>query len=181
MKPRGEVKTFDDVVTTLFNSTGDGGSIVFTTSAPSSLVTTGRTYTIDATQNNGTFGQFIPGMTSTQGVGAGDKALQILQLEESPNFRSNVGIVELTGNAATVHITAYVPDSKITASTDVPLAANQFMQLGRPLASMFPGQNTYNARISVEVIGGSGRVAAYGSVIDNKSLDPTYVPAQSAQ
>ena len=177
----GEVKAFNDIVSSMFNAPGDGGSIVFTTPAAASLVTTGRTYTIDPTQNNGTFGQFIPGVTSAQGVAAGDKPLQILQLEESTNFRTNVGMVELTGNPATVHITAYVPDSKITASTDVPLGANQFIQLGRPLASMFPGQNVYNARMSVEVTGGTGRVAAYGSVIDNKSLDPTYVPAQSAQ
>jgi len=47
------------------------------------------------------------------------------------------------------------------------------------LASMYPSTpNIYNARIAVSVTGGSGRVAAYGSVIDNKSLDPTYVPAQ---
>ena len=38
--------------------------------------------------------------------------------------------------------------------------------------------NIYNARISVEVTSGSGRVASYGSVIDNATSDPTYVPAQ---
>ena len=174
----GEVKTFDDIVQSMFNAPGDGGSVVFTTNAASSLVTTGRTYTIDAAQNNGTFGQFIPGVTSTQGIAANDKPLQILQLEESPNFRTNVGLVELTGNAATVHLTAFVPDSKITASTDIPLQPNQFVQANRVLASMYPGQNVYNARISVSVTSGTGRVAAYGSVIDNKSFDPTYVPAQ---
>src|SRR5262249_31555302 len=140
--------------------------------------TTGRTYTIDPTQNNGTFGQFIPGVTATQGVAGGDKPFQILQLEESANFRTNVGIVELTGNPATVHLTAFVPDSKFTASTDIQLPASQFAQIGRVLAGMYPGQSIYNARISVSVTGGTGRVAAYGSVIDNKSLDPTYVPAQ---
>jgi hypothetical protein len=46
------------------------------------------------------------------------------------------------------------------------------------LDSLYPGQNTYNARVSVEVTRGTGRVSAYGSVIDNLSLDPTYVPAQ---
>ena len=42
---------------------------------------------------------------------------------------------------------------------------------------MNPG-NTYNARITVEVISGTGRVTAYGSVVDNDTQDPTYVPAQ---
>jgi hypothetical protein len=32
--------------------------------------------------------------------------------------------------------------------------------------------------VSVKVIGGTGRIAAYGSVVDNKTVDPTYVPAQ---
>jgi hypothetical protein len=172
----GGVRGFDDAVATLFNRNNDGGSIVLTTNAPTSLVATGRTYTIDA--SNGTFGQFIPGVMPSQGIGSGDRPLQILQLEQSPVFRSNVGLAELSGNPATVHVTAYIPDSKITASVDVPLSGNQFLQLNRMLASIYPGQNIYNARISVEVTGGTGRVSAYGSVIDNLSLDQTYVPAQ---
>jgi hypothetical protein len=38
--------------------------------------------------------------------------------------------------------------------------------------------NVYNARISVKVIDGQGKVTAYGSVIDQKTQDPTFVPAQ---
>jgi len=114
----------------------------------------------------------------SQGIGIGDHPLQVLQLEESTNFRSNLGLVELSGNSATVHVTGYLPDSKITAAVDVPLGPNQFTQFTQVLASMFPGQNTYNGRISVQVTGGTGRVAAYGSVIDNISKDPTYVPFQ---
>ncbi len=187
----GEVKAFDDVVANLFSSPGLGGSIVMTTSAASSVVATGRTYTIDS--SGGTFGQFIPGVTPTQGIGLSDRPLQILQLEQSDNFRSNLGIAELSGSPANVtqcggplpnpatvcvHVTAYIPDSKITTATDVPLGPNQFTQLGRVLASLYPGQSIYNARISVEVTAGTGRVTSYGSVIDNLSLDPTYVPAQ---
>jgi hypothetical protein len=172
----GGVRAFDDVVAAKFNANGLGGSIVLTTSTPSSLVATGRTYTIDS--RNGTFGQFIPGVMPSQGVGAGDRPLQVLQLEQSTNFRSNVGLAELSGNSATVRVTAFVPDSKTSVSTEVQLSGNQFLQLNRMLDSLYPGQNTYNARVSVEVTRGTGRVSAYGSVIDNLSLDPTYVPAQ---
>jgi len=187
----GGVRAFDDAVATVFNRTNDGGSIVLTTDAPTSMVATGRTYTIDASQNNGTYGQFIPGVMPSQGIGAGDRPLQVLQLEQSTNFRSNLGLAELSGNPATsiqcsglvsatacVHVTAYLPDSKIAASTDVPLAPNQFIQLNQVLASIYPGQDVYNARISVEVTSGTGRVSAYGSVIDNLSRDPTFVPPQ---
>ena len=174
----GQVKAYDDVIASLFSLTSGGGSIVFTTSAASSLVATGRTYTIDSTKNNGTFGQFIPGVTPTEGIGAGDRPLQILQLEESTNFRSNLGLAELSGNPVTVHVTGYLPDSKFTAATDVTLGANQFTQLGHVFVGLFPGQNVYNGRISIAVTGGTGRVAAYGSVIDNLSTDATYVPSQ---
>ncbi|HYS55332.1 MAG TPA: hypothetical protein VER58_16365 [Thermoanaerobaculia bacterium] len=172
----GGVRAFDDAVVSMFNANGQGGSIVLTTNGNSQMVATGRTYTIDS--QGGTFGQFIPGVSPAQGIAAGDRPLQILQLEESTNFRSNLGLAELSGNTAHVRITAYVPDSKVSASTELDLAANEFRQLGRVLSSFNLGSNIYNARISVEVTGGSGRIASYGSVIDNFSTDPTYVPAQ---
>jgi hypothetical protein len=172
---KGEVLVLDNVLPALFNKSGTGGSILVTTAANSSLVATGRTYT--SVENNGTFGQFIPGITPAEGIGTGDRALQILQLEESDQFRSNVGLNELAGNGATVRLTLTLPDSKVTASTEVTLAPNEFRQL-RPIVGLNPGKQTYNARLSVEVISGTGRVTAYGSVIDNESKDPTYVPAQ---
>lgn len=171
----GEILVLDNVLPALFGKTSTGGSIVVTTPSNSSLVATARTYT--AVENNGSYGQFIPGITPAEGIGAGDRALQILQLEESDQFRSNVGLSELTGNGATVRLTLQLPDTKVTASTEVTLAPNEFRQL-RPIVGLNPGKQTYNARLTVEVIGGTGRVTAYGSVIDNESKDPTYVPAQ---
>jgi hypothetical protein len=171
----GDVLVLDNVLPALFNRTGTGGSIVVTTPSNSSLVATARTYT--AVENNGSYGQFIPGVTPSEGIGTGDRALQILQLEESDQFRSNVGLAELTGNGATVRLTLQLPDTKVTAATEVTLAPNEFRQL-RPIVGLNPGKQTYNARLTVEVIGGTGRVTAYGSVIDNESKDPTYVPAQ---
>jgi hypothetical protein len=38
--------------------------------------------------------------------------------------------------------------------------------------------NMYNARVTVKVISGQGRVTAYASVIDMQTNDPTFVPAQ---
>ena len=39
-------------------------------------------------------------------------------------------------------------------------------------------ENVYNARIQIRVLSGDGRIAAYGSVVDMRTQDPTYVPAQ---
>jgi hypothetical protein len=173
----GQVKAIDNVLPTQFHLTTGGGSLVATTDIPSSLVLTERTYS--NAPGGGTFGQFIPGVTPDQGIALGDRPLQILQLEQSAAFRTNVGIVELTGNPVTVRLTLSVPSTKVSPFRDVPLPANGFIQIGGLINGLLnTTADTFNARIAVQVISGSGRVTAYGSVIDNTTSDPTYVPAQ---
>ena len=173
----GAVAVLDNILPSQFNLSGTGGSILITTPSPSSLVATARTYT--NVENNGTFGQFIPGVMPADGVALGDRALQILQLEHSDSFRSNLGLVELTGNAVKVKVSLYLPDSKVTPSFDVDLGPNEFKQLNGIVGQFLgTGTQTYNARVTVQVIEGTGKASAYGSVIDNRSADPTYVPAQ---
>jgi hypothetical protein len=171
----GEVLVLDNVLPTAFNASETGGSIVIQTPTSSSLVVTGRTYT--TINSGGTYGQFIPGVTPAEGTGLGEKTLQVMQLEESARFRSNVGITEVSGKSATVRLTLHLPDSKFTPFIDFDVAPYELTQF-RPILGLNPGHQTYNARIEVEVIAGEGRVTAYGSVIDNESKDPTYVPAQ---
>jgi hypothetical protein len=172
----GEVKALDNVLVKQFNLTTGNGSVVATTASDSSLVVTARTFSRDKT-TGGTFGQFIPGVTATEAVGNGDRALQIVQLEESPAFRTNLGLIEVTGNDASVELLAYSPDSKVATRTVVPLAAGQYLQKNAIFKSL-GFSNVYNGRITAKVIAGTGRVAAYGSVIDNRTTDPTYVPSQ---
>lgn len=69
------------------------------------------------------------------------------------------------------------PDAKFTATVTVDLAANEFRQLNSMLAGLGIG-DVYNARISVRAVRGEGRATTYASVIDAKTNDPTYVPAQ---
>lgn len=171
----GQTLAIDNVLPTLWNITG-GGSVVATTASDSQLVVTARTFSRDKV-NGGTFGQFIPGVTAADAVGNGDRTLQIVQLEESPAFRTNLGLVEVTGNSATVELQAFTPDSKIAAKATIPLAGGQYLQQGQIFKSL-GFSNVYNGRISARVVGGTGRVAAYGSVIDNRTTDPTYVPSQ---
>jgi hypothetical protein len=172
--PARQVLAVDSVLPTLWNAVG-GGAVTITTDSDSQLVVTARTFSRDA--NGGTFGQFIPGVTATDAVGNGDRALNVVQLEQSPQFRSNLGLVEVTGNPVTVEILGYTPDSKIAARVVKDMAAGEFSQLGSIFTSMGFG-DVYNGRITVRAIGGTGKVAAYGSVVDARTADPTYVPAQ---
>ncbi|MFL6246259.1 MAG: IPT/TIG domain-containing protein [Thermoanaerobaculia bacterium] len=172
--PAGAVRQLDKTLSTLFGTTNEGGAIHITTTAPARLIATARTYSENAT---GTFGQFISAVTPAEAAGTESRPLQLLQIEESDRYRTNIGLAEVTGNPVTVELSVARPDSKITTVTELTLAANEFRQIGSLLRAIgLP--NTYNARIAIRAIGGAGRVTAYASVIDQITQDPTYLPAQ---
>ena len=173
----GEIKTFIDIVKSNFKLEGAGGAVIATTPSNSSLVLTARTYSIAPT--GGTFGQFIPGVTPAEGIGLNERAFQITQLEQSAAFRSNVGVVEVAGQPATVRLSLVNPDSKTVPTIDVALAPGQFVQLGNIFSQAFGASSSvYNGRVSAQVISGTGKISAYGSLIDNRSADPAFIPPQ---
>jgi hypothetical protein len=169
----GAVLTLDDILSSKFSLTNAGGVVHVTTGGPSTLVVTGRTYN---QTTSGTFGQFIPAVTPDEAVGANGPTLHILQVEDSTRYRTNIGLAEVSGAPALVEVSVVLPDSKFTPIVQIPLAANEFRQFAL-LRDLALG-NVYNARVTVRVINGTGRVTAYGSVIDEQTQDPTFVPAQ---
>jgi uncharacterized repeat protein (TIGR01451 family) len=169
-----EVKQLDGALRSLFNLTNTGGALHIATETNSTLVATARTYNLTS---NGTYGQFIPAVTPNEAVGLGQRPLQLLQIEESDRFRTNIGIAEVTGKPVVVDVTAVPPDSKVAAHLTIELGPNEFRQYGSLLKSLGI-ENAYNARVTVKVTEGQGRVTAYASVIDAETQDPTYVNAQ---
>jgi hypothetical protein len=171
----GEVFASDNILNTMFGITAPfvGGSILVTTPETTSIIATARTY---AQTDNGTYGQFVPAVTPNDSIGVGTRSLNILQVEQSVNMRTNIGLVETTGKSAEVEVSLVLPDVKATPKVTFSMQPNAFMQFN--VASFNVGNAIYNARIVVKVTGGTGKVSAYGSVIDNKTADPTYVPAQ---
>lgn len=171
--PPNQVMPIDNALQSLYTLTNSGGSILVTTASSSKLVVTARTYN---QTSNGTYGQFIPAVTPAESIGLTDnRVLQLLQLESSDKMRTNLGFVETSGNPVTIEISAIPSDSKVAAKTQIALTANQFLQVS---LAQFGLGTAYNARVTVKVLSGTGRVTAYGSVIDAATQDPTYVPAQ---
>jgi uncharacterized repeat protein (TIGR01451 family) len=170
-----EVLAIDSILRSLFGVENIGGALHVTTSSLTPLVVTARTYDQRTT---GTFGQFVPAVTEEDAVGVGGRTLQIQQLEESERFRTNLGIAEVTGRPVTVEITAIVPESLVAPRREITLQGNQFTQLNRVFFNSLGLSDVYNGRISLRVISGQGKVTAYGSVVDNETQDPTFVPAQ---
>ena len=172
----GHVKALDNILPSLWNLTATGGAVTVTADRAASLVLTARTYSRDS--EGGTYGQFIPGVTASDAVGLHDhRAIELLQLEDTPQYRTNIGFVEVTGKPVLVEVRAESPQSKTSAVTHVQLRANEFIQQRLFPAMGFPN-NVYNGRVTIRAVGGEGKVAAYGSVVDNRTIDPTYVPAQ---
>ena len=168
-----QILAMDNILEQTFNTTGTG-AIHVETPSQSQLIVTARTYD---QRPSGTYGQFIPAVTSSDSAGMGDRSLQVLQLEQSDRFRTNLGLVETSGQPVTVEVAALVPGRATAPIRIETLAANEFRQLNSVLNAMgIP--NAFNARVTVKVINGSGRIAAYGSVVDNLTQDPTYVPSQ---
>jgi len=170
----GKIAALNSIIANFFGVTNAGGSMTIDTATESSLVATARTYDEKVT---GTVGQFIPGVTADDAIAKSDRPLQILQVEQSSRFRTNVGVAEVSGKPVTVEVTASLPDVLTSPVITMQLQGNQFKQLNSVLKQMGL-DNQFNARISVKVISGDGKVTAYGSVVDNVSQDPTYVPAQ---
>ncbi|HYK01729.1 MAG TPA: hypothetical protein VE974_08235 [Thermoanaerobaculia bacterium] len=172
--PAGQVRQFDRTLSSVFGVSNDGGAVHISTASAARLVATARTYN---QTNGGTYGQFISAVTPAESASRETRALQVLQVEESARFRTNLGLAEVTGNPVTVQLSIVTPDTKTTAFTELTLAPNEFRQLPSILRS-FGLADTFNARITVRVIDGPGRVTAYGSMIDMLTNDPTYVRAQ---
>jgi hypothetical protein len=168
----GEVRALDNFVEQNFNKHSTAGALVVTSATPANIVATAKTYTASAA---GTYGQFIPGVTPAQSIAVGTPALQILQLEQSSRFRTNVGVTETSGKPAVAEIAVIVPGSKTVPRIQIPLAANEYRQIS--LLDFNLG-TIYNTRVTVKVMSGTGTVTAYGSLIDQVTQDPTYVPAQ---
>lgn len=169
----GETRAIDDILPSLFGLPSGGGMIRIT-GGSSSLLAAARTY---HARSDGTYGQMIAAQSKEEAIGAGDGPREILQVEESSRFRTNIGFAEVTGNPAMVELTVDLPDSKVAATTSIDLGANEFLQLNQVLRSMGL-KDAFNARVTVQVTGGAGKVLSYASVVDNRTLDPTYVPAQ---
>jgi len=169
-----EVKALDNVVGTTLGQLNTLGAIHVLTSAP--LIVTARTFN-QLASTGATQGQFVPAITPSEGIRLGERSLHMLNVEQSVNFRTNLGLAEMSGSPVMVEVTAVPPDSRAVVRTQIPLGANEFRQFSNILAQM--GLPTvYNARISVRVIDGAGRLTAYASAIDNRTDDAIFVAAK---
>jgi len=131
-----------------------------------------RTY--NAPPAGGTFGQAIPGYRDDQLIAAGDRR-RILFFTENGEFRSNLGLLNGTGEPIRIMWERFSPDGASLGTDQVDLPPWGNVQLNRVFADAQPVEAAY-IEVWTTTIGGA--FAAYGSVLDNQSSDPTTVLPQ---
>jgi hypothetical protein len=137
---------------------------------------TARTYNVD--ENGGTFGYLMPALNNFQAAAPGD-TLEILGVVGGAHFRTNIGLVELTGLPSGSNGSVRVELENETGETidsftlSVPIAGG--MQLNDIFRSRGLGDGPTAALIRVTPL--AGTFAAYATMIDSGTNDPVYLAA----
>jgi hypothetical protein len=143
---------FANILTELFHRDATMG--LLTANLPAGAIATAR---ISTPSDGGSYGQFVP--FSAEGHG-GD----LIQLEVSADFRTNLGAANTGSEPVTARFTAFSAEGVVLSTTE------RFLQ---PLELVQFPLTVNAARVRVD-----GNVLAYASVVDNRSGDAIYVPAQ---
>jgi hypothetical protein len=170
----GQGLVLEDVVETLFGQTDSRGAIHLDASSSDSVITSAATF-VD--NDRGRFGSLVPAVTSSDATGVADAPLQILQLRSSSSQTTDLGIAEVTGSDATVEVTALAPGSLSAASIQIPMKANEYRQISSVLDQMGLS-TTHNARLSVRVVSGGGKVTSFAALADQATGDEIVIPGQ---
>jgi hypothetical protein len=137
------------------------------------LVVSSRTY---VEHDAGTVGFAIAGIREAGAIGAGDGAAAAIQLGQGRAARTNFGFAEVAGSDASVRVEARTASGELLGAKTYPAHAGQSFQAAASdlIGADVPADDLY---LRFQVVGGGGRVLAYGVAVDNASGDGVYLPA----
>ncbi|HEY5610918.1 MAG TPA: hypothetical protein VIL97_06915, partial [Thermoanaerobaculia bacterium] len=168
---RRQMAVYDDVVASLFQSTGLGAIKL---SSPDDFIATQRIYAQSA---DGTLGQFVLGQDASAAKAKG----AIIQMKANGlvrgTFRTNIGFVNPNNAVANVTLRLYdKSNTGITRSQPLVLQPNAVLTPSNVVGYFDnPTNDLADAWVSYE---SDQPIFAYGSVVDNGTTDPTFIPAQ---
>jgi hypothetical protein len=171
----GQTVELADIFDTAFHLDGVAGALRVTATA--NVVATARVYDVNVQTNigTGTAGQFYPGLPADLAIGAGDSTTVIGLAEQGGTWRSNLALVETTGNSVALNL------ERVDASGQVlfvysgyrlqPFEAKQINRVLQYLGGSGTMTNQ-RVRVTVPVPEDKGRVLVAGSRIDSRTGDP---------
>jgi len=168
-----QLQAWDDVAVSLFGVSADSsGAIKIDSSQP--LVVTARTFNASA---SGTYGQFLPGVEESDGLAYGQSGV-ISQLAKNADFRTNIGFVNLGEADCWARVTLRGSGGGAVGSQRTLLVPATGWKQDNDIFQAAGAGTQDNAYATVEVLTPGCQVWGYGSVVDNRSGDPTTVPIQ---
>jgi hypothetical protein len=165
-----------DVLVSLLGLAGDAqaaGSLEILSDVP--VVATARSYAATAA---GSFGQFLPALAASSGIGPGEPGF-VVQLARTAERYSNLGVVNLGAAACTLAVRLRDgTGASLGGDLIVELAPSEWRQVFDVLE---PAGEQEAAWARIEVLTPEGRAWAYASIIDRLSRDPTTIPVQETR
>ena len=166
-----ELVAWDNVLEDLFDLSDDSSGALKVES-DRELVVTARTYNLT---DEGTFGQFLPGVTAGEALGTGQLGV-LSQLTKNASFRTNVGFVNLTLLPCEVEVRLYdALGERVGSTRTLEVGAMGFKQETNIFAKAGAGSHA-NAYALFEVRTSGCLVWGYASVIDENTGDATTIP-----
>lgn len=123
----------------------------------------------------GTFGQNYNAFGPEQGIAAQQSAY-LPQLTENTAYRTNIALTNTGATAAKARVDLFDGAGTQVGSYNVDLNPGQYKQENRPFFSKAGLSNLSRGWAQVWVTAGSGVIAS-ASVVDNRTNDPTTMPA----
>lgn len=173
--PKRQMVTYNDVVQSLFNNSAVSLAAIRLKS-DDDFVATQRIYAAQAANAcsaAGTLGQFVPGLDVTTAAKQG----VLIQLKSGQGFRTNIGAVNPNGVAANVTWRLYDKNNALV-STGTPMVMPPFSVIAPTNMAGTFFFNPGGADLSDAWVGFTSDqpIFAYGSVVDNVTTDPTFIP-----
>jgi hypothetical protein len=167
----GELVAWDNVLEDLFDLSGDSSGALKVES-DRELVVTARTYNLT---DQGTFGQFLPGVISSEALGRGRIGV-LTQLTKNSSFRTNIGFVNLSLVPCQVQVRLHdALGARIGSVRTIDVGPMGFNQESNIFGKAGAGSHA-NAYARFEVLTAGCQVWGYASVIDETSGDATTIP-----
>ena len=167
--PRATVALADVVASSFGRASATGAiEINFDSAFAQKLTVSSRTFNKSAT---GEFGQDIPAVDAANAPSAGNIVI-LSGPSSTTDAHFNFGVYAL--NASSVQWELVRADGTLAATTEVSYAAGTQLQYTNGVKLLFDADPQDNDTVQAEVTNGSA--IAYGSIVNNASGDPTYVP-----
>jgi hypothetical protein len=175
--PPGETLYLEDALETMFALSSRFGAFRFVSDR--TIIVTSRIYSMPSGGAVGdSVGQLFTAVPAELAIGAEESTELVGVSQTSPvsasELRYNFGLVETGGGNVTVRVSAYEGYDPTVALATKEYTLGPYGVMQQNISDLLPSPQAVGVRLTLEVLSGStGKVAAFGSGLANRSNDPS--------